>query len=500
MELKKNLMQCYRQILDLALSQEETHEAIVPDARPDILRIISVCGQVCINEKTVVEDHLQISGHIETSVLYLPEEGEEVQNITVKIPFLCQNPAQPLVEGDDIFVIPSVYHAEARILNPRKILLRAELLLEVSGYQRNDLALSYSVEQSDSEGIEELVIAQEIHPLCAVESKHFTFDETITLQGQEDLEELLSIRLYPLCQESKLIGNKLIFKGDTEVQLLYLNTAGELEQSHHLLPFSQIMEIQDCGEEADCQVSILVESFYPAEGGGRTVNLTLDFIAQATVRGEKQLSLLEDIYSTQYHLSVEKEDHTLVTVAEDYAVAQNIRQIFETSMPVQGIADTWVSCGKVAVQREGNIASFSCDLLLSILCCDETGAWNTMEFTHSLQHQIDCPEDILCRCRCISTGEVFATPAPGGIELRLSPQFLYSLVETESVHIVATAVLGEARDRGTSSVVLRLPQEKESLWDIAKNYGSTVTQIKKANCLEEDTLPLGQMLLIPSIR
>lgn len=53
MELKKNVMQCYQQVLDTTIAQEETQEAIVPDACPDILRIISVCGQICISEKEV---------------------------------------------------------------------------------------------------------------------------------------------------------------------------------------------------------------------------------------------------------------------------------------------------------------------------------------------------------------------------------------------------------------------------------------------------------------
>lgn len=500
MELKKNLMQCYQKMLDIALTQEETQEAIVPDARPDILRIVSVNGQICLHEKSVVEEQLSIKGQVEATLLYLPEEGDEMQKITVKIPFHCQAPSQPLNDGDDLFVIPTLCRGEARILNPRKILLRTEVLLEISGFQRNDLALSCCVEQASEHGIQELVVEKEIRPLCAVETKHFTFDENITLQGKEDLEEVLSLRISPYCNESKLIGNKLIFKGDTELQILYRNTLGEVEQSRHLLPFSQIMETDDCGEEARSQVELVVESFYLSESGERNLSLTLDFLAQATIRGEKHLSLLTDAYSTQHLLTVDKETHTLVTVAEEFQAPLSVRQIFETTMPVQHIADTWVAGSRVNQSREGEMLHFSCDLLISLLCCDESGAWNTLEFSHTLEHEIDCATGILACCRCITTGEVYATPAPGGVEIRFSPQFHYSLVETEPVTVVAASVLGEARERGMSSVVLRLPQEKESLWDIAKNYGSTISQIQKANCLEDDTLPLGQMLLIPSIR
>ena len=45
-----------------------------------------------------------------------------------------------------------------------------------------------------------------------------------------------------------------------------------------------------------------------------------------------------------------------------------------------------------------------------------------------------------------------------------------------------------------------MPNPGEELWDIAKAHGATVEQILQANELEEESLPLGRMLLIPSTR
>ena len=50
------------------------------------------------------------------------------------------------------------------------------------------------------------------------------------------------------------------------------------------------------------------------------------------------------------------------------------------------------------------------------------------------------------------------------------------------------------------SVVLRMPSPGEELWDIAKAHGTTMEQILQANELEEEALPAGRMLLIPSAR
>lgn len=502
LELKKNVMQCYQQMIETTISQEETQEAIVPDACPDILRIVSVCGQVCLSEKQVVDGQILVTGQVDTMVLYVPEEGEALQKMTVRIPFKCQTGGEPLVAGDEIFAVPTLKHGEARILNPRKILVCVDLMLEISGFQGNSLVLCCGVESASSQGIEERMESTEIHPLCGVQTKQFTFDETLTLQGQNELEEVLSLRLSPVCHESKLIGNKLIFKGDTEVQVMYMDTEGMLVHSRHQLPFSQIMEMEDLGEEARSTVSVVVESFYmnPAYGGGRDLELTLDLMAQARVRGEKRLDLLQDAYSISHHLDVEKTQHTLVTVAEEFVAPQPLRQIFETAFPVQSVEDSWAAVGKVTQNREEGQLVFSCDVAITLLCCDESGAYNSLQFTQPITYKVECGQDIISCCRCCCGGEVFATAVTGGVEVRLTPQFEYSFVESRPVTVVSAGSLGEVRERGTSSVVLRLPQAEESLWDIAKSYGTTTLQIIQANQLQEEGLPEGKMLLIPSMR
>jgi len=64
----------------------------------------------------------------------------------------------------------------------------------------------------------------------------------------------------------------------------------------------------------------------------------------------------------------------------------------------------------------------------------------------------------------------------------------------------SAAVTRAAQAAAWREPVLRLAAPGESLWDIAKAYGTTTEQILQANELEEEDLPLGRMLLIPSTR
>ena len=42
--------------------------------------------------------------------------------------------------------------------------------------------------------------------------------------------------------------------------------------------------------------------------------------------------------------------------------------------------------------------------------------------------------------------------------------------------------------------------EGESLWDIAKAYATTISEIRQANGMEEESAEPGQLLLIPHKR
>ncbi len=506
LDLKKTVIPCYHIALSTTLAQEETQEAIVPDACPDIAEILSVSGQICLGDTQILDGQVTVTGHVETVVLYHPEEGTTLEKISLRLPFRTQAVGESLTASHQIFAHPTFCRGDARTLNPRKVLVRMDILTDVVCYGHNAQLLCSGVEGAEIQGVAQEITPQTIHPLTAVQSKHFTFDEVITLQGQGEAGEVVSLRIFPHCTESKLIGNKLIFKGETELQLMYLDEQGQLSQSRHQLPFSQIMEMDDPGEGSTSAVSVVVESYYlsPSYDGGRSLELTLDLVAQATVRSGRPITLLQDAYSISHHLTLEKETYDLVVMAEDFVVALPVRQIFETAHPIQTVEDSWVTASKITQTQEGNQRTFAWDLTLSLLTTGENGRLQRLDFTHPVSHTVEMTPDASgethCYVRCNLPGEVFATVAPGGVEIRLTPQLTYSLIQTQPIEVVSTAMLGEPRERTTASVVLRLTQTGETLWDIAKHYGTTTRQILLANDLPEDSLPLGKMLLIPSVR
>ena len=505
MEFERDTIISCDTVAEVTLCQEETLESIVPDACPDILRIVDVCGQAMLSGKQAREGAVQVTGVVRASILYQPEGGGGLRRMEASLPFTCQAEAPGLTERGTVLASPRLRSAEARALNPRKVLLRVDLAVDITACPPVERPICSGVIGDEAEGLCQRQYQGEHYQLCAVQEKPFTFSDQVRLQGTGEAPILLAVRVQPVCTESKLIGSKLIFKGMVELYLLLQEAGGVLSSAHESMPFSQIIEVSGAGEEGDCQVGVEVASVQAdiLPGDGREVDVTLELLAQAQVRCRRPVTLLQDLYSTSNLMELQRENQMLCSLAEQSVRPQAVRELLETGEMVRSIVDARLSLGQVRQSREGKELVLTAEGWVTVLYLDENELVQCVSRSIPVACRLECPEGAKCSCYCVCPGEVFAAPAAGGAEVRFTVEFHCLATETAAVPAVTNAQLGEARSAGEGqrpSVVLRMPAPGEALWDIAKAHGTTMEQILQANELEEETLPTGRMLLIPSTR
>ena len=506
LEFDRDMICGYDTVAEVTLCQEETLESIVPDACPDIERIVDVCGQATLSGKQAGSGMATVSGMVRVSVLYQPEGASGLRRIELGLPFTCQVEGPGLTEQGVVLAAPRLRCAEARALNPRKVLLRVDLAVDVTACQPVQRPVCCGILEGEQAGICQRQYHGESYELAAVQEKPFTFSDQIRLQGsQSETPQLLAVQATPICAESKLIGSKLIFKGLVEVSMLLQETGGGLTSARESLPFSQVMEIPQGGEDGDCQVRVELTDLRcePEQGDARNLEVVLELLAQAQVHCRRPVTLLQDVYSTSCQMEVGSKAQTLCQFGEQSMRTQTVRELLETGEMVRGIAASRLSLGQVTQSREGAQLLLTAESWLTILYLDEGEQVQCLRKMMPVTCRLDCPEGYHCTCTCTCPGEVFAAPAAGGIEVRFSLDFHCLTVSTFQVAAVEQAKLGEPRTAGEGSrpsVVLRLPVQGEGIWEIAKAYGTTMEEIIQANELEGEELPLGKMLLIPGVR
>ena len=506
LELERTALDGFTAVLDTAVAQEETMESIVPDACPDLLGVCDTEGVVCLHRKEAMEGRVELSGTIHAMLLCQPEGEVGLRRLEVDLPFTCTADAAAITPGCKVVAEPRLRGADARLVNPRKVLVRADLAVDVQVFAPVADWACASVLEPEQAGVEQLSEPCQTCVTVCVQEKPFPFSDELTLPGSRpEGSALLKWRVALECGEAKVIGSKLIFKGSARLQVLYRCADGGLSTGEFELPISQLMEVSGAGEEAMCQVGLVLTdlSCELDDGDGRTISVSMGLLAQAVVREERSMTLLTDVYSTLYDLNTQVRQLALSRVADRGEREVAVRELLETGVAAQDVLDAYVTMGEAAQNREGERVSLTTQVNVHLLCRIENGETTSVTRTLPVSCPVELPEGARCSCRCACTAPVYAAPTAGGVEVRFPVRFGWLALMGSKAAAVSAVTFDENAPidhTGQPSIVLRMVTGGERLWDIAKAYGTTGRDVMQANALEEEELPDGQLLLIPRKR
>ena len=120
--------------------QEQTAEITVPESLPDMDRIVDCWGTVILQEKRCEDGVAQLNGGIQAGVLYVPAGEGEVRTLEAWLPFRIKKNVE-LAEGC-LLSQSFLKSLDARMVNPRKALVRANLGVELTALSPEQLELA----------------------------------------------------------------------------------------------------------------------------------------------------------------------------------------------------------------------------------------------------------------------------------------------------------------------------------------------------------------------
>lgn len=507
LELKKTTLDNYEKSGELTLTQEETAEVIVPDYCPDIARIIAADGKVYIHNRELRDGKASVSGTVRVSVLYTPEGEGGIRTLEFAMPFSVESDSRGLDGCVFLDADTRTEFLESRMLNPRKVFTHCKLVTSLVGYRKAPLCFSTDLE-TEGEQLEKLREQQRVILLTHIAEKDFTFTEEMNLSpGREGVAELLSSRVRGSVAESKVVGNKLIFKGTFSISLLYRSVDGKYDTASSELPFSQIMEVEGAAEGAlpslrlqmtgaDLQVD-------GADAEGRQIAVTLYLHAIAFLREEQEITLLHDLYSTAYETALEASPLQVTGFYQTFTRRHTVREVLEIGVVADSILSLSAACGTVAISREGETLVLRTEVGVRALYQDEGGVPLVAERSFDVACQLEVPEDCKVTARAQCPDEMQGALGDRGIEVRFPVDFFVEASSCVKRVCIHSAKLDEESPKdaaGAPSLVLRCMGAQESAWSLAKKYNTTINIILSANQIEGTELPREQLLLIPRKR
>lgn len=487
---------------------ETMRENIVPDSCGDIARIVDTTGVVCLTGRELTGDgRFCASGSVEASVLYIPEKEEGLRSLHFQIPFQCYGEGQGDASCENLDIRGELRSIDTRVLNPRKVLTRANLVLYPALCRPVSLSVCTGVAEDAAGGIQLLREQKRTRVIAGVREKEFTFAEELPLSpGRGGAEEILSTRVDIRGTDSKLIGNKLVVKGFLAASVLYRETGGRLGMLQQELPFSQILEGNGFDEDCESEAAYRLLSLDCRAGSESapddtcTLTLSVSLCTRVTVWRHLEIGFIADLYSTAASALCQTEELEVSEDSQQNVRRQNIRELLETGTAIRSVVDTEISCG--GPRLEGG--EWKIPVWARCLYMDESNQLGSVrrEFTASVPAELES-DGMECEAEAACRGDVIANITPEGIELRFPVECVVSSFRRRRCLCVSGGELEEeSPDREPApSLILRKLGEGETLWAVAKQYRATREGILAANELaDESQISMDRLLLIPRAR
>lgn len=509
LELRKETYSCYDALPPVTQICEQSMETIIPDYCPDIARVVESSGCLFLRSCEITEGKAVVSGTLRVTLLYIADGNGGLKSFEYPIAFE-QTLETRLRDGcSKAHCTGTIQALETRTLNPRKITTRVSFCLTVIPYSEAQLSVCTGIDGQSDYGIETLCATQEITLIQAVYEKDFVFsDELLLSSGKEPASELLRSRVQPRVTECRCIGSKMILKGIVCVALLYLSEAGTLCRAEGELPFSQILDgMEGADDGTSCEAFVQLTGMELRIGGeennARSVGVKLFLHAFALLRQRRMLPCITDLYSVDHELSAQMQTMELCGGVQTVLHEQMVREQLETGVEPSDVLLAEVSFGNAGMVREEKEALVRCTAAVRVLYLDEGGAPLLAERRIELSTRAAVAPDCRADVTDVTAREVSAAVSAGGIEVRFPALFTLECAETHR-SVSLCALKAEPLAEGGSaapSLVLRALAPGQKLWDLAKEYRTTVAEILSANEFTGDAdAGAGEMLLIPRKR
>lgn len=485
----------------------------VPDAKPDIDKIVKEQGEIRITEVKAMSGKFIVKGVLFFNVLYLSNEGHSpVHNITGEIPFDEVINMESSCADDQAYVKCDLEDLTTGLINSRKMSTRAIIRLNVAVEELYDEETAVSVEGDDVHFINKKI---EITDVCINKKDTYRIKDELSLPSNKgNIESILYSDIHLNNVEVRLLDDKFSIKGDIPLFLLY-NSDSEgnpVEYYETEVSFNGMIECNGCREDMieDIGFQIINKSMdikSDHDGEGRVLDLEIILEMAIKVYKIEEPEILCDIYSPFKEITPIMRDanyeNLVIKNNSKYRISDTIRvpekqpsilQICHANGTIK-IDDIYPSGTELLV--EGVI-----EVSILYISEDDRYPMNCMKgmipFSQVIEVKGMKPSSYYEVKPCIDQLSVMMLDS---VEIELKVMIsLNTIVFDRITQPIITDVevtdLDLSRLHAMPGIVGYIVKPEEDLWNIAKKFYTTVDTIMSINNLADARVAEGDKIII----
>jgi len=477
-------------------------DMIVPDSKPDILNTITTSGNACIYKKETMEGKIRIDGNILTHIMYLAdEEKDNIRGLSTGLDFSETINIPELEIGMNIDIMPTVKLIECKVLNGRKIAIKVTLEVAMKVYSKETVEI---ITELNDENIQILSQNIKVNSLLGDGSTKAFVKENISIPATDNLAEILNIQIGLVDKDIKISYNKVLAKSEVEIKMAYLTEDGRICKMQTRLPLVGFIDMPNIKEEHICETSYNIRNVIikPNAIEEHSIYIEIETEISCMVYEEKEIKVIEDMYCPGEKMEFEK---NMINTISDKQCKKSMCNIRE-KVKVPELEDgTIVDVGITPIINKENKMNgkiiFEGEMELNFIFTDNSVVGiNTKKVTVPFEQTVEGIENA-DNCKMDTKIEVnsqeFSNQA-GEVVSNIDLNFETDTFRSAVIPVINNISSTPQEELEDYSVVIYVVKAGDTLWKIAKRFGSTVDDIVRVNGIERpDRLNIGEKIYIP---
>ncbi len=510
---------------DLQITLED--DINVPDTKPDIEQLVKTRGIIQISNISASDGKVTLHGKLSFTLLYIAADAlRPVHSMRGEIPFQETLNMDQLIPDKEVSCHYNLEDCQANLINSRKISVRA--IVSFACCQENQIGIAAGVDIVSPEASR--ADMEQLSPPEGLYRKHSQFaltqlvsqkkdvfrvrDELILPKGKPNVETVLYYELVPQNMQNRIVEDGIRFLGDLQVFLLYIpeNEDRRLEFIETELPFDGIVHCDSCREDMISDIEIVGNSqvldVKPDEDGEkRILELELNLNLQIKFYQDEVFQYLEDAYSTAITLELSRQNFSASKLLMKNQSVVRVSDRIHVNQDMDNIMQICHANGNIQIDEQEIVEDgISIDGIidLDILYITENDerpialAKGAIPFSHTIEIKGICENDdyeLQPFINQISVIMLDGQEIEAKIILDLCA-FVFTHNEQQIITQIFEKPLDMQKIQAMPGIVGYIADQEGSLWNIAKEYNTTVESIIELNHLEADHVNPGDRLLL----
>jgi len=494
-QFENKAVNTYREVYHQVRRIQETAESVVPDTNDDIGRIISVHSSLLLKSKDVSTRGVTVSGEMTASLMYVTEDENAVSFVKMSKAFTVDFEAEGIESDKLVQVNMYIANSEARILNPRKVSVTAEIAVQLSCYALDSMDVETQLPEESIKGFHARFETVEAVAASSVCEKTFAVNEQFAFPGGKPAPmRIASFRPDFSVSETQHIGAKIIVKGNVNIELCYISAEVNYPlQISFTAPFSQIV---DAGTEAmdSCTVMPELTSCYydiiDTISGEKALDVELHAVVQLVCRSKQKIKFISDAYSNLMPAKCCVEACQLNSVSD----MLKAKLSGDERICVDEDCSDVLSVFAEALRPQFENGKLRTQINLDVVYKNKDGALATVKRQMNLEGDCLAIPSRMLRHRI---SDLYLRPDGAFIDAHISVELVYHSCSGKEIMRVCAVSIDEenAYECEKFPSLTLVKTEEESLWELAKKYHSSIECIERMN--DTETKSNGNLLLIP---